>query len=70
MLKIKDNVDLNYLMKELEFRKCEYFYNTWEYIKWGIRIEANTKEISLLPDADIDILYELIKADLVEKVGE
>lgn len=70
MLKIKDNVDLNYLMKELEFKKCEYFYNTWEYTKWGIRIEADTKKISLLPNADIDLLYDLIKADLVEKVDE
>ena len=70
MLKIKDNVDLNYLMKELEFSKCEYFYNSWEYIKWGIRIEANTKEISLFSNADADILYDLIKAGLVEKAEE
>ena len=67
MLKIKDNVDL----KELEkygFIKNEYFYDSFEYSKWGVRINCQSRQISLLANASIELLYDLIKDGLVEKV--
>ena len=69
MLKIKDNVDLKELEKQgFEYRK--YFYYNYEYEKWGIRVESSTRKIDALPGAYIDLLYDLIKADLVEKVED
>lgn len=77
MLKIKNNVDL----KELEnygFKKNSNFPDGWAMVKtykkgryyqediyvWNDRkIQVNAIEI-------LDILYDLIKADLVEKVSE
>ena len=69
MLKIKDDLDLKDL-EILGFKKKEYFIDTFEYEYWGVRIDCQTRRIGLLPDAVIEILYDLIKADLVEKVGE
>ena len=80
MLKIKDNVDL----KELEkfgFEKDGYNY-CYDFIPYkengGQYILFDVKERKLYLDyIDLDyfdeavnILYDLIKADLVEKVGE
>ena len=67
MLKIKDSLNL----KELEkygFERKQYFYLSYEYEQWGIRIEETTKKISLLPNSDITLLYDLIKDNLIEKV--
>ena len=69
MLKIREDIDL----KELEkygFERKRYFYLSFEYIMWGLRIEEDTREISLLPNAYIDLLYDLIKDGLVVKEGE
>ncbi len=80
MLKIKDNVDL----KELEkfgFEKDSWYYKktfNYEYYKVKIDIELDRKYIIIQNDyydSDYacyipDIIYDLIKADLVEKVGE
>ena len=80
MLKIKDNVDL----KELEkfgFKKYEYGeYSSYHQTKKEnaeIIIEKD-RYISINPYGEndiiknslLDILYDLIKADLVEKVDE
>ena len=76
MLKIKDNVDL----KELEKYGFKYNNNMHEYeigyiFNGYISIEKNDRLIKPIYDEVMwinfeDILYDLIKADLVEKVGE
>lgn len=81
MLKIKDNVDL----KELEKYGFEYNekYSYYEdgYDKYDVTIYILTKDRLLncstpfdynVEDTTthLDTLYELIKADLVEKVGD
>lgn len=79
MLKIKDNVDL----KELEkFGFKEHF---WENTKTETEIYINSRnEISVCKERvldicgttifteinDLDTLYDLIKADLIEKVSD
>ena len=76
MLKIKDNVDL----KELEkywFIFCDhddlyysYYYNPEENIK----INYSDRELDFylcdMQESSIATLYDLIKADLIEKVDE
>ena len=71
MLKIKDNVDL----KELEkygFKK-KYYYNAIcivrEDRKHDIFFDLKTRKL-LFINYGYDILYDLIKDGLVEKVGE
>ena len=80
MLKIKDNVDL----KELEkygFKKGGVYYRqifNYEYYEVKIDIELDRKYIIIQNDYYDsnyacyipDIIYDLIKADLVEKAGE
>ena len=79
MLKIKDNVDL----KELEKFGLEYScgYNYKEYRLFEIEqivVDCKTREIGLedtsvydiVTDKPLNILFDLIKADLVEKVVE
>lgn len=76
MLKIKDNVDL----KELEkfgFKRPKYVRAYIANIKTGRNIEDNTNYEIELPVREIkifslgtinyDLLYDLIKADMVEK---
>ena len=79
MLKIKDNVDL----KELEkfgFKEREYFYPLYcrNILACGVR-KSNRKiyrYMYTLDGADyntfdiFDVLFDLIQAGLVEKVGE
>ncbi len=68
MLKIKDNVDL----KEYDFKKDDddFIYQDDS----GLMIDSDTKVISIpyfdYHDKPLNKLYDLIKADLVEKVGE
>ena len=80
MLKIKDNVDL----KELEKYGFEYhrMVYTKEIIRTGedilerktIYVSEYDREISIKNglfniDEELNTIYDLIKADLVEKVG-
>ena len=76
MLKIKDNVDLKELEK-YEFEELCYSNNiSWFWVKKDVSIDSRSKHIELyeetdyLLDDDLDILYDLIKADLVEKIEE
>jgi hypothetical protein len=77
MLKIKGNVDL----KELEkfgFREIKnefvhtYLINQASYGLNGIEINVETRElyIEILDNSMSIILYDLIKADLIEKSDE
>lgn len=82
MLKIKDNVDL----KELEkfgFEKDGYNYY-YDFIPYNedagdgqyVLVDIKTRKIDLdyidldYFDKSIELLYDLIKADMVEKVEE
>jgi hypothetical protein len=80
MLKIKDNVDLKELEKyEFEYIEDEEPYYVYDLKdnRTYLVIDAKTKEIGLstslygdIPSRYIDnfdLLYDLIKADLVEK---
>jgi hypothetical protein len=84
MLKIKDNVDLKELEK-YGFEEKEYWYetdatkNSIEFKDCDITIDKKTRKIYMevyeayedeLGLYCFDYLYDLIKADLVEKVGE
>lgn len=77
MLKIKDNIDL----KELEKYGFKYHkdliykpkYKEWSVIE--LSVDPKTKIIKIAGISDLfhtveDTLFDLIKADLVEKVGE
>lgn len=76
MLKIKDNVDL----KELE--KFGFKFDGWIYVYeqnefTGVRINPINRKIGIYNSADIiidkstlTVIFDLIKADLVEKVDE
>lgn len=80
MLKIKDNVDL----KELEkfgFIKDGFYYSkkiNYEYYKVEIYIELDRKNIIIQNDYYDseyacyipDVIFDLIKADIVEKVDD
>ena len=75
MLKIKDNVDL----KELEKYGLKYQQVGMDYAYAKYKLKGVYKEFigvwldrKLQVDAIeiLDIVYDLIKADLVEKVGE
>lgn len=80
MLKIKDNVDL----KELEkygFEENSFYYSktfNFEYYEVKIDVEKDRKYLIIQNDYyDSDyacyipnLIYDLIKADLIEKVSE
>lgn len=76
MLKIKDNIDLKELKKfgfikanfQYELNKCKNKKTEFD----GYGVDLDTKQIHnyAVEDNTIDILYDLIKADLVEKVEE
>lgn len=79
MLKIKDNVDLKELEKYgFEYHRMLYIKNTVRYggnLKENkkIYVEENSRNISMgiglfNTDIELDTIYDLIKADLVEKV--
>jgi hypothetical protein len=81
MLKLKDNVNLKELEK-FGFTRCEpdEYYNVDEernksvkYIYWEngfgtMDIDADTREIWGISSSKGDILFDLIQAELVEKV--
>lgn len=71
MLKIKDNVEL----EDLEKITNIVVDDDWIWIDENeqICIDRNTRVITIYADYDegnqfIDVLYDLIKADLVEKI--
>ena len=78
MLKIKDNVDL----KELEMFGFKYFenefndYKIYEIDNWNSWLAVNVKDRILqigvqdYTDIEDNVIYDLIKADLVEKVDD
>ena len=69
MLKIKDNINL----KELEKYGFKKYYNAYvlksEYKKQDLVFDFKTRKLCFC-NWGYDILYDLIKADLVEKVGD
>lgn len=77
MLKIKDNVDLKELEKfgfKLEFRgKYQYGYDKYD-ISIEIQDDRTLDTVSPLDynledtKSFMDVLYDLIKADLIEKI--
>ena len=82
MMKIKSNVDLKELKKfgfKLEPEKAYYYFNVeeCEIFIWVTKgydykprhIYVETKEHSVIL-SNLSIIYDLIKADLVEKVDE
>ena len=76
MLKIKDDVDLKELEKYGFKNRYGFFYKSKPKEKEVIEIEIDllTKEIRLVGFGDLfhtreDTLYDLIKADLIEKVN-
>ena len=81
MLKIKDNVDLKELEKfgfQLETRQngliyenIYSFYNDINKVSICVYNDLRIVEPTISFDAeDLDIIYNLIKTDLVEKVAE
>ena len=78
MLRIKDNIDLKELAKKYNFREVSFdnvrnYYvseqKNIDYFIWEdtriIEINSNNNDQEL-----DDLLYDLIEANLVEKVGE
>lgn len=78
MLKIKDNVDLKDLIEKYNLDSEAYYDDSgWrggdiEYFNEtdGVFICESNKEIFGIDNSKLDLLYDLIKADLVEKVDE
>ncbi len=71
MLKIKDDVDLKKL-EEFGFDEEDGIY-VWNNVfnNYMIMVHKDGKTITTILDTDADdVLYELIKADLVEKVSD
>lgn len=82
MLKIKDNIDLKDLEK-YGFRYCELETNNYCWVfyfddEFNLTIYENNKSLEIGKDAkanyssvdNLDILYDLIQAGLVEKVKD
>ena len=76
MLKIKDNIDLEELKKYgFEYNKNMHEYEIGYIFNGYISIEKNDRLIKPIYDENMwinieDLLYDLIKADLVDKVEE
>lgn len=72
MLKIKENIDLNWLIRNFELRLAGHCDEAGQYILYSntlyIDIFDRTIHIEGRNSYDIIFLYDLIKADLVEKV--
>ena len=76
-LRIKDNVDLKELEKFGFKNKCDMIWKPkkgeWSVIELKVDPETRVIDISGIPDlfhTKEDTLYDLIKADLVEKVED
>ena len=77
MLKIKDNVNLNKLVEDYNLDSeiiegdIEFGYCGDEvFDRDDVFISHTTREIYGIENGSLDLLYDLIKADLVEKVNE
>ena len=78
MLKIKDNVDLKELEKFgfIYIEELGYDGNLFSYWNGGecVCVDTDDRKIDEMglgySNKDVDTLYDLIKADLVEKVDE
>lgn len=78
MLKIKDNVELDDLMEkynlDTEIIESDYESSTPGDIELsnndGVFISTRTKKVYGVDCSNLDLLYDLIKADLVEKVDD
>lgn len=75
MLKVKDNVDLKELQNKynLEYDSDSDFEGGWSYEtldKDGVFIDLWNRQINGIDATSLDLLYDLIKADLIEKVDE
>ena len=75
MLKIKDNVDLKELAKYygLNYEADSDYESGWSYSQYDkddVFIDTITRKISGIENGSLELLYDLIKADLVEKVDE
>ena len=65
MLKIKKNVDLGLLLKNGFKPSAMRQLN-----KNNVIVDVDTKVIGILFNADLSVIYDLVKADLVEKVED
>ena len=75
MLKVKDNVDLKELQNKynLEYDSDSDFEGGWSYEtldKDGVFIDLWNRQINGIDATSLDLLYDLIKADLIEKVSD
>ena len=75
MLKIKDNVDLKELQDkyDLKYDSDSDYEGGWSYEtldKDGVFIDLWDRQINGIDATSLELLYDLIKADLVEKVGD
>ena len=77
MLKIKDNVDLIKIVEDYDLDSEIYegdiemgYMGDEVFDRDGVFISHTTREIYGRENDSLDILYDLIKADLVEKVEE
>lgn len=75
MLKIQDNVDLKELEKfdELEYKPNEYYKQPYYVNSSGtVLIFIKSRHLELIGCSNVrneyDILFDLIKADMIEKV--
>lgn len=75
MLKIKDNVDLKELEK-YEFKQIKDYISDkyYAYLNGSLRINLSnrklTKNDAHFSEYDLDVVYDIIKDGLVEKVDE
>lgn len=75
MLKIKDNVNLKELENKynLSYDHDSDYESGWSYEtldKDGVFIDLWDRKIIGIEGDSLELLYDLIKADLVEKVGD
>ena len=75
MLKIKDNVDLKELEDKynLDYNSDSDYEGGWSHEsldKDGVFIDLWDRKITGIDATSLELLYDLIKADLVEKVDE
>lgn len=75
MLKIKDNVNLKELENKynLSYDSDNDYENGWSYEtldKDGVFIDLWNRQINGIDATSLELLYDLIKADLVEKVSD
>ena len=73
MLKIKDNVNIEELAlkNNMSYDSDSDYESGWSYSQYdrdGVFIDEGTGEIFGIEHDSLELLYDLIKSDLVEKV--